>query len=434
MSQYDRKANNTTNYIHPNESNLWEVHKAMEYDERGYPMLRTLPGSNLIDAFGRMRVSEPHTIFDSTFRYSDDISNWDTALVNNGNISHNVSESSMILNVTGINTDEVIRETKRVFLYQPGKSQLILTSFVMNNAIDNLRQRIGLFDASNGFFLETENENIQIVKRSSSSGVLQETKILRENWNVDRLDGSGTSKINLDFSKGQILWIDLEWLGMGSVRLGFIVNGSFVTAHVFHHANIENKPYITTANLPIRCEIKNIGTNNISSNLKHICTAVISEGGQTPKVLTNSAITALTGLNMTTTVFRPLISIRLNSSKKDAVVIPTYSNIYGLQNTPFAYSIIEDATVIGGSWVTQTNSNVEYNVTATGITGGIILMQGIFMGGTSVQTKDIDFQNFNGSFQLRRKLNGVCETFVIAAKATTNNDDAVASLIWSEFK
>lgn len=41
---YDRQSNNTTDYQHPNESNLYDVHKAMEYDYQGRPILRTTGG------------------------------------------------------------------------------------------------------------------------------------------------------------------------------------------------------------------------------------------------------------------------------------------------------------------------------------------------------------------------------------------------------
>jgi len=392
------------------------------------------PTGSLVDSFGRMRVSEPYTIFDSTFRYSDDTRNWDTSLTGSGTTTHESNSSSVLMSTTSSSGDKVIRQTKRYFLYQPGKSLLTMNTFTMEPK-ENVRQRVGNFDSNNGIFLEHDGTKAYIVKRSYSTGTLVETKIAQENWSEDIFNGTGSSKVDLDFSKSQILWINVEWLGVGSVKVGFVINGQLYTAHVFHHANLTTSTYMGTATLPVRYEIENTGTVASATSLRHICNTVISEGGHTPRVSTRSASTPLSGVNVSNVAFTPVIAIRLKTGRSGGVVVPAAADLFGLQNTPFIYKVLNDVTITGGSWVSSSaESHVEYNITMTGFTGtGREYMQGVFTGGTGATPLRVLFKDFNSSYQLRTKIDGTSEVFLIAVQATSNNDGAIASVLWEEY-
>jgi len=191
----------------------------------------------------------------------------------------NANQGLIDLNVDNTVDSEVVRETTKAFSYQPGKSLLIMNTFVMQPAKTGLRQRVGYYSASNGIYIELANSVLYIVKRSSVSGVLVDTRIAQSSWNNDTLDGTGPSGVTLDISKAQILYMDIEWLGVGCVRVGFVINGEFILCHVFYHANEITSTYITTASLPLRYEIKNTAGTSGNSILKQICSTVISEGG-----------------------------------------------------------------------------------------------------------------------------------------------------------
>lgn len=387
----------------------------------------------MVDAFGRLRVSEQYTLFDSTLRYTDDTREWDTALTGSGTATHSVNTSSMLMNVTNASGDKVVRQSKRYFVYQPGKSLLSMHSFTMQPKV-NVRNRIGHFDALNGVFIEHDGNNLYVVKRSSVSGSVIDIRVAREDWSEDKFDGTGYSKKTLDISKTQIFWSDIEWLGAGTMRVGFVIDGVFYAAHKFHHANIITSTYMATATLPVRYEIENTGATTGNTSLEHICNTVISEGGHTPKVSTRAISNAITGLNISNASYTPLIAIRLKTNRLGGVVIPASANLYGLQNTPFNYQITQNATITGGTWVSASEeSHVEYNITPVSMTGGQGLLQGMFIGGTYVQPTTINFKEFNSSYQLKRRIDGSVETFVISVLATTNNDDALASLIWEEY-
>lgn len=387
-----------------------------------------------VDSFGRLRISTPHTIFDNYFSVDTKPRVWDTATAVSGTYSFSPNISAVVMGVTSASGSKVVRQTKQYFQYQPGKSLLSLNTFVMDSPKDNLVQRVGYFDNKDGIYLEREGNVAYIVKRSSVSGSSSNVRIPQSQWSGDKLDGTGSSGINLNLDKAQIFFTDIEWLGVGSVRSGFVIDGKFIIAHQFNHANLESNVYMTTATLPVRYEIENTGPTSEYSNLKQICSTVISEAGYAPATVTRSASTDLGGLTMSQTSFLPLIALRLKQGRGNQVVIPTNADFFGLQATPFVYKIISDANIAGGVWQSTGNDSVvEYNANATILNpGGSELLQGVFIGGTSVQPVSVNLKEHNHTFQLRSNINGYPEVFAIVVKATTNNDDALGSITWEE--
>jgi hypothetical protein len=337
----------------------------------------SIEGSGLSsDAFGRLRTSNPTTLFDSSHRYADN-NLWAISTATGGSSSFNANQGLVELSVTSASGSQVLRETTKVFSYQPGKSLLVMNTFVMAPAKTNLRQRVGYFGTDNGIYLELNNSTLSFVERSLSTGT--STTVNQANWNGDKLDGTGTSGLTLDITKAQILWADIEWLGLGTVRVGFVINGQFITCHSFHHANIITSTYITTASLPLRYEITNTGTTSGSSTLKQVCSTVISEGGYELRGL-QQAIGVPVGTARTlgaTNVQTPIVSLRLKATRLDAIVILTAISVLGTGNgTNFNWNVNASGTVSGGTWVDAgVNSSVEYNLGGT-ISGGRILASG----------------------------------------------------------
>lgn len=397
-----------------------------------------IPKGNLntqADAFGKLRVSSPYTLFDSSFRYGDNERKWNSKILGSGDVIYQANEGLINISVAGNNGDEVIRQTDKVFPYQPGKSLLIMNTFTFGNPLEGLRQRVGYFTRDNGVYLEQDDLDSYIVLRSNVTSSVVNTRVSQANWNVDKLDGTGPSGIELDFTKSQIFWIDVEWLGVGSVRCGFVINGQFVIAHIFHHANKITGTYMTTASLSCRYEIANTANTLVTSTMKQICSTVISEGGYQQLGLTRSISTPLVGVNLTNDVNNPVIAIRLKPYRTEAVVIPTEINLYGLQATAFNFKIIKGSTISGGTWVgTDSESSVQYNITATSASGGRILQEGIFKGQTTVQPMILS-DIFNGALQLTRGIidsDSAGDVFLLTVTPTTNNDDVIASMSWQE--
>ena len=451
---------NSTSYEHSDEPNLYDLHKAMDYSASGEPLIRVnnVGGvtyndagniSASIDAFGRMRVSTPYTLFDGASRYRDNTNKWDQQDTGNASSAYYQFESSIVMTVQG-NGDSSIRQSKQVFSYQPGKSLLTMATFAMNTPTAGLRQRVGYFGAYNGVYFEADGTTLNLVIRKSLTvnappggwgfqdpvPTVDDTteKIPQSQWNCDRLNGEGgqnnISGITLDVTKAQIFWCDVEWLGVGSVRCGFVINGQFIICHIFHHANILDKVYMTTATLPVRYELTSTGA---AGTMRAICSTVLSEGGYANRSQNRAVATPLTGRELSNTVYRPIICLRLKSANIDSVVMPTKFDLYGLQQAGFIYKVILNPTLTDANWTSAgSDSSVEYDMSATALTGGTVIDQGIFVGsnkgGTATVTAgEVDFSN-----QLGRTIAGVSDIWCLAAIATTNNDDVVASVRWQE--
>ena len=394
------------------------------------------PSLDQHDAFGRLRVSNPLTLFDSSHRYRDN-NLWSSLVVGTGSTVGFVTAQGLI-NI-GIGTTagcSVIRETTKVFAYQPGKSLLVLNTFVMNAPKTNLRQRVGYFGADNGMYFEVDGDTAYFVERSLSLGTT--TRVAQEDWNVDKLDGTGLSGITLNPSKAEILWMDIEWLGLGTVRMGFGIDGKFIHCHSFHHANIIESTYITTASLPVRYEIANTGITTSVSNLKQVCSSVISEGGYNLNGIQQAVGIPITTPRTLTTAgtFYPIVSIRLKTSPNnlDAIVILTALSVMPISTGNFNWQVRASGTTSGGSWVSAgVDSAVEYNITGTSYTGGRILASGFF-NATKQGTTQIDILK-EALFKFQLERNGLTSTpfeISLVVASNGNGDTVVGSMDWEE--
>ena len=396
--------------------------------------------STALDAFGRLRVSNPMTLFDSSHRYKDN-NLWNTSTASSGAAVFNADAGLVDLNVTTTSGSKVYRETTKVFSYQPGKSLLVMTTFVFNTAKANLRQRAGYYGAANGMYLEldgTGGNALSFVQRSSVSGALVETKVAQSAWNYDKLNGTGPSGMTLDITKAQILWMDFEWLGVGTVRLGFVIDGKFILCHQFHHANLITSTYITTASLPMRYEIENTGTTASSSTLKQICSTVISEGGYQLNGLQQAVSTPITAPRSTSVAgtYYPILSLRLKSSPNflDAIIILTALSVLGTGNgVNYNWKVIASGTTTAGTWVSAgVNSAVEYNITGTSFTGGRTLASG-YLNSSNQGSQSIDIlKEALFKFQLERDT-FTSTAFELTLAVTSDGGGSIfASLDWEE--
>lgn len=392
-----------------------------------------------IDSFGRLRVSEPFTLFDSSHRF-DDNELWSTATATSGTATFNSDQGLVDLAVTAASGSQVIRETTKVFSYQPGKSLLVLSTFVMSAAKTNLRQRVGYYGSNNGYYLELNNSTVSFVERSSVSGAVVNTPVAQASWNVDPMDGSGPSGITLDLTKAQILFMDLEWLGVGTVRIGFVINGNFYVCHKFHHANIITSTYITTASLPLRYEITNTGATSGASTLKQICSTVLSEGGYQLNGLQQAiGIPVTTPRNLAVAgTFYPIVSLRLKTSpnRLDGIIICTAISVIATSAGNYNWQVVASGTTTGGTWTSAgASSSAEYNITGSSFTGGRILASGFFSVSNQGSTQ-VDILK-EALFKTQLERNALTSTpfeltIVVASDVGGGGGNVLASMDWEE--
>lgn len=321
------------------------------------------------DAFGRVRVSDPVTLFDSQNQYDVGDLLWDDVTAGSATVSHVANSAAVDLNVTTASGDKVTRQTRQYHRYQPGKSQFIMCTFVMDTAETNLDQRVGYFDDDNGIFLEQTGTTLQVVQRSKVSGSPVDTEVTQANWNIDTMS-------DLDMTKAQIFFIAIEWLGVGQVSCGFVVDGAFRYCHQFNNANNVTSTYMTTANLPVRYEIENTGTVSGALALRAICCSVISEGGfEGGRGYPFHASNGTTTVGVTTRV--PLLSLRPKATFNSIVNRGeiNITNVSALASDNAAYiEVVYDGTLTGASFASVADDSItEKDTTANAISNGIVV-------------------------------------------------------------
>ncbi len=388
-------------------------------------------GSNAYDAFGRLRVSNPLTIFDSKSIMSKN-NLFDESTANGGTVTYTANKSTVNLNVTEAAGSTTIRQSKRVMSYQPGKSLLIFNTFVMNAQTENLKQKVGLFDANNGIFFQDTGTGYQIVRRTYTSGAAVDTEVNQSAWNGDKLNGTGASGFTLNAATSNILFIDIEWLGVGSVRVGFVINGQLITAHTFYNANSLTTVYMQTANLPIRYEINRNGTLAAGTyTLQQICSSCISEGGYSPEgleqMIGTSQINA--GVNLSTVnTYYNIATIRIKSGRPYAVVVPAGIDVLNISNNDFEWGLFLNATPSSAFSYTSFSDNVEYDLTTVNLTSTGTRVAGGYMGGKTAPYSIGD--GFVFANQLGQTIAGVSDTLTLGVRAGSANGDVSGLIKW----
>lgn len=390
------------------------------------------PNNGHLDAFGRLRISNPLTIFDSKQIFDAQPFFWDDQATSGGGTSstHSANTASSVIGVSASTAGVRVRQTFRRFNYQPGKSQLILMTGVLQKSGGGtgITRRIGYFDANNGLYLEDAEGTINLVRRTKVTGSVVNNATPQSNWNMDKMDGTGLSGITLNFTKAQIFVVDFEWLGVGRVRFGFVVDGVIYYCHQLLNANNLSVVYMSTPNLPVRYEITNSGTGG-EATLEHICCSVISEGGiENTGILRHTDNASVSGL-ATGTVYG-LIGIRLKSANVGAtILIESISVIATSTNDQLHWELKWKPTVAGTfNYADQTNSSVQIasGVVSNTITGGTDI-DGGYLTTSLPQTPPI-----KNALLLGSAIDGTQDTIVLCVKPITNNITVQVSMTWRE--
>lgn len=397
-----------------------------------------------LDAFGNIRVSEPQTLFDSKQVFDADLLNFDQPVSGGGTVVYQQQRSSSLLTVPVGAGSSAIRQTKRYFNYQPGKSQRIDVTFVPTVGDPTASKEAGLYDGLNGLFFRQTGDELFLVRRSDVSGVVVDEVVPQSEWNEDKLDGSGPSGATLNPLTAQLMRIDFEWLGVGPARMGFAMpDHGIVIAHVFKNVNTLSSVYMRTPNLPIRYAIVRNALGSAPATLEAICCTVVSEGGQQLVGNRFSADRGTTSRAVGAASFVPLIAIRLKGpASAPPVAAINLRRTVQLLNFSIAslaagdtslYRLLINPTRGAGTAPTWTSahasSSVEYDVSSTQvITGGVPIDAGYAQGRglQNIDAREIASQ-IGGDFA-----GAVADELVLAAQSQTGTNQLLASMSWLE--
>jgi hypothetical protein len=380
----------------------------------------------------RLKVAPYQTVFFNTFQYGKETDVWDESIVGVGTATHNVNASNVILQVGSTAGSKVIRQTKQVMRYIPGRSATLAFAIRLEEPKVGIRRRFGLFDEYNGTFFEDDGGTYSYVIRSTTTGITTETRVTRENWNGEKFDGNGWTGVTADPTKQQMISINYEWYGAGIVQFNWLMKNETIHSHTFDNANTANTVWCGTPFLPIRCEIENITGVAGTHYLYQGSNSLIQEGEPEKLGTLLSISNPITGTTMTAAdTFYPIISLRLKPNNLTAVMLLRSLQTATNDNTNVYWRLIENATITGGTWVNHPdpNSFMQYNITATALSGGTNLLNGFVVGGGS-QLIEVDDR---AALQLGRSgIGTISDTYTLACASPNTNKSALAVLNWIE--
>jgi len=430
---------NSTNYVHSDEPNLYDLHKALTYDAEGKPSLRTLDSQAGYTSKNRIKISDYQTDFFNTFQYGKETDVWDESTTLGGSATWNTDTNWVYMAVGSTQGSKVIRQTRNVMRYIPGRSSTLTYAIRLQTPVTGIRRRLGLFDENNGFYFEDAGvigadglPEYNVVVRTSTSGVLTETRVPRSQWNGDKLDGSGIDSITADPTKSQMVSFEYEWYGAGQIIIGWVINGFTHVIHTFNHANIASLPWSSTPFLPIRLELENLTGVAGTHYLYQGSNSLISEGTATKLGIAQNITGPITGRTMTNAnTFYPILSIRLKSTALKGIVLPTFFQAATLDNTSVFYKLVRNATLTGANFVDMPDANsfTQYDISATSYTGGIDIDSGFVIGGggTGIRLdKDTVYQIGRSS------MGTVSDTLTLAIASPNANKSALSAMTWIE--
>lgn len=398
----------------------------------------TLADSSSIDAFGRLRVSSPENIFDSKQLFDKQPLKWDEEITGTGSSTHSQDKACVLMNNGVTNGNIILRQTFRAMNYQPGKSQLFEMTFAMGASDANCVREVGQFDDDNGVFFRYSNV-ASFVLRSKASGSVVETVVNQSNWNLDKLDGTGASGITLNPNGTNIFFYDYQWLGVGRVRYGFVIDGVPVICHEINNANAgQTTVFMSTPNLPLRYRIENTATLSSAITMSHICSTVFQEGGQS-FVGSTFGVTSAAGTNKVRLGFNnqlvSVVKIRIKSGFKGANVIIDNVEILSEEATSriIRFAGVCNPTYSGGSdsWTSVSNSAVEFDFTSERVVTGADVFHFESFGGSRVQQNVATDQD--SPIYLGHDIAGNSQVFaLVAERLTSNNTDVFGAINWKE--
>jgi hypothetical protein len=386
----------------------------------------------------RRKVSTYEITDFATFPFTKNENDFDEQITGTASSTHQPYLGMVQLSVGGSAGDQIIRQTRRVQRYLPGRSNEASIAIMLNNTTSGIRSRFGVFDEYNGAYFEHDGDDYNVVIRRNTSSGIEEERIARANWNQDKLDGTGPSGIIGDPTKIQMLVIEYEWYGAGQVDFKFVIDNNAHSVHQINHANRHDHTWASYGSFPIRYELTNVTGASGTHTVLHGSHSFLTEGTTTLLGKQLSISSPLTGYNLATAnTFYPVIAIRLKSNALNSVVLPDEYAAGLLDKTDMFVRVIEKpTTVTGGTWVSAgAESPLEYNITATSFTGGNISSTSFLS--EKQMGESITFAE-RAITQIGRKttttIGDTSEVFLIAAAATDDNKDAWVSLGWIEVR
>lgn len=392
------------------------------------------------DAFNNLRVANPKTLLDLKQTVDNLPLFYDDAEVSGSGTTstYQTNKASTRLAVSATTAGVRARQSKMWGNYQPGKSQKILVTFANIESVSGITKMAGYYWDNWGIYIKHKDGTANVGIRTYNTGSAVDNDIPQSSWNIDKMDGTGPSGITLDFSKTLIWGVDFEWLGVGRARTFVVVGGLIRYIHEFKHSNLETEVYMSNPNAPIKYEIINDGTG-AADTFDTICASIQSEGGQEQTAVTtyesrDGTLIALANQD----IFTPIISFRLQASRRCTRCIPEKVHVLLTDATNFEWALFLNPTIAGVdavSWSDITNSSLSYDVTRdnTNVPSAGYKIDGGY-GSSSNQVSFPISEAAKSFLTIGSNIDGTLDEIVLAVKNVDGNaGNCYGGITWSEY-
>ena len=381
----------------------------------------------------RLKVAPYQTVFFNTFQYGKETDVWDEQVVGVGaTATYNANSSNVVMQVGSASGSKVIRQTRNVMRYIPGRSATLAFAIRLDTPQVGIRRRFGLFDENNGAYFEDDGGTYSYVLRSNTTGIVTETRVTRDNWNGEKFDGNGYTGVTADATKQQMISINYEWYGAGLVEFAWLMKNETIPSHTFENSNTSEFVWCSTPFLPIRLEIENVTGVAGTHYMYQGSNSLIQEGEPEKLGILESVANPITGTTLPlANTFYPVVSLRLKSDSLAAVALLRSLQTATNDNTNVYWRLIENPTLTGASWTDHPdpNSFVQYDTSATATTGGNIVLSGFTISGGSSLVEIDD----KAALQIGRSgIGTISDIYTLACASPNTNKAALAVLNWIE--
>ncbi len=376
-----------------------------------FPSITTTPSALSADAFGRQRVSEPQPQIDAKHLYDKLPYIFDEVVNGTATATYNSANKSVDMSVTTLN-DYAIRQTFQRGNYQTGKGLVFQATFSDFAPQTNVTKRVGYFNSStvapyntsfDGIYLESTGAGVTF--NIAKNGTI--TSYAQVSWENPLVD--------INWNNAQIFTVDIQWLGVGTVRQMFQIGGQTIIANTVVHANSVLSVYMSSPNHSIRYEIRSTGG---AGSFSQICSTVYTDGASEnkvglPRAFNNGGI-SLAGAFANTRY--GALGVRFKSSALDAQIILDSISFYSSSNDSILIEAWLNPTVTGTFTYTPiADSPLEVAIGTSSPT----MSGGLRLGGEYCLSSNVISSGFENARRIGASIAGVADTLVITATPIT---------------
>ena len=411
-------------------------------DKDGSAFIRFTEGSQQLDVYGLSRMVQPTIISTMDFKYGVEFEDYHAVSGTSGTITHNSYQHAVILNATADSgSNASFRQSVRTPIF-PGAGMLDQLAVVVGDAgKTDVVRRWGKFSNNNGYFFELSGTALSVVRRSNSTGATVDTKFTQASWNVDPLDGNGPSGMNLDVSKINIYWFNVQTFTAGRIRFGVInEQGERVVCHNEIEINSAAFPGTRNLTLPIRIDQYNAATTVSPSQIKLLAASSLLEGVRsivedTPSISRYSSLASSASSTITGTDWQPIGTFRsmstFNGVDNYLITVPHIFTAY-VSGSPIHIAAIKNATLNTSSFgPAGTNTGAEIENAATYMSGGRNISTFICDVGATEHHFDEHVWNIRGEAMAYKGSSIYGDTYTIAAKKVISG--SADATVWTTF-